>query len=184
MFLMEAGVSSIRGTECDNAGACHSPGYTVLTKKKVSASLSPRQKKKNIPCCFQGPKQRNLLFVPGTKHPRCVYLHLTGSMVSRGRNSLQLVFVLTKAFIAKVQELTSLGRQEGDKRGPLETQHKHTHSLFSHSYTHTQMTTTPSGFAHFLSLFHTAHNTHCTMVYHACTLLYGVRRGHFNAQNR
>lgn len=105
-------------------------------------------------------------------------------MVSRGRNSLQLVFVLTKAFIAKVQELTSLGRQEGDKRGPLETQHKHTHSLFSHSYTHTQMTTTPSGFAHFLSLFHTAHNTHCTMVYHACTLLYGVRRGHFNAQNR
>ncbi len=41
-------------------------------------------------------------------------------MVSRGRNSLQLVFVLTKAFIAKVQELTSLDRQEGDKRGPLE----------------------------------------------------------------
>lgn len=69
---------------------------------------------------FQAPKQRNLLFVPSVKHPRCVYLQLTGSTVSRGRYSLQL-FVLTKAFIAKMQELTSFDCQEGDKWGPLET---------------------------------------------------------------
>lgn len=51
-------------------------------------------------------------------------------MVSRGRHSLQLVFVLTKAFIAKVQKLTSLTRQEGDKRGPRE-QKRFTDNAFS-----------------------------------------------------
>lgn len=109
-------MASATVTERDSAGTCHSPRQTKQ-KKDVCFTVT---KTKKIPCCFQGPEQRNLLFVLGTKHPRCVYLQLTGSMVSRGINSLQFVFVLTKAFIAKVQELTSLVRQEADKRGPLE----------------------------------------------------------------
>lgn len=117
-FLMETGVSCIRDSQwvwrC-----CHSCRYTSKKEKKCLL-LCHQHTHKKIPCCFQGPKQRNLLFVPRTKHPRCVYLQLTSSMVSRGRNSLQSLFVLTEAFIGKVQELTSLGRQEGNKRRPLE----------------------------------------------------------------
>lgn len=108
-------------TECDNARACCFPRQT----NKEDVCFSVTRVKKKIPCCFQDPEQRNLLFVPGTKHPQCVYIQIEGSMVSRGRHSLQLVFVLTKAFIAKVQKLTSLTRQEGDKRGPREQKRAH-----------------------------------------------------------
>lgn len=104
-------VASETVTERANAGAYHSPGYT----NKMCDCFCVTETKIKYLAAFQAPKQRNLLFVPATKHPHCVYLRLTGSMVSRGRNSLQL-FVLTKAFIAKVQKLTSVDCQEGDKR--------------------------------------------------------------------
>ena len=85
---------------------------TVTTQKECL--LRCHQDKKKNSCCFQGPAQRNLPLVPGTKHPRCVYHQLTGSRLSRGTNSLQ--FVLTKAFIAEVQQLTNSYRQQGEER--------------------------------------------------------------------
>lgn len=48
-------------------------------KNKKDAFLSLRQNK--YPVAFKAFKQRHVLFVPGTKHPGCVYLQLQDSVV-------------------------------------------------------------------------------------------------------
>lgn len=93
---------------------------------------------------------------------------------------MQLVFVLTKAFIGKVQELTSSDRQGGDKRGPLEiTTQMHTQCIQSLVQTHEWLrgkTSTSSGTAR-LSLSHTntAHMVHTGMHAHSCWVSWDPR---------
>lgn len=118
-------------TECDNAGACHSLDIQTI---KMSASLSQRQKK--YPAAFKALSwQIGYLF----RTPTMCLFSTNRQRGSRGRNSLQLVFALTKAFIAKVQELTSVDRQGGDKRGPLEIMAQ-MHTWCIQSLVDTQMT--------------------------------------------
>lgn len=88
--------SNISGTESATMLPFAIP-LVIQIKYKKHPGMSQRQKK--IYSASSKAQRRAIrdLF-PATKHPRCVYLHLTDRMISRGRNSLQLPLVSTKAF--------------------------------------------------------------------------------------
>lgn len=176
---METGLSCIRDSHWVWQCWCL-PFPQTNKQKKMSASLSPRQK---TPCCFQGPNQRNLLFVPSTKHPPCVYLQLSGSMVSRGRNSLQLVFCFNKGFHRQSAGADKF-RPSRRRQDRVPRNHStNTHTVYSLTCAHTQQCASLAWQAppqqwlvFFLCNIHSALTLHkgYTVVFHHALSWYGI----------
>lgn len=76
---------------------------------------------KHLASAFQALKRRNLLFVPATKTPTMCLPPAgrqtdSAAALPAAHREFAGLFVLTKAFIAKVQKLTSFDCRE-DRRG-------------------------------------------------------------------
>lgn len=96
------------------------PFPQTYNKKKRCLLLCHQDKIKENTLLLSRPWAEKSAICSWHKTPTMCLLSTNRQHGSRGRNSLQSVFVLTKAFIAKVQELTSLDRQGGGESGPRE----------------------------------------------------------------